>query len=99
MKPIAYIAGKITGDPTYREKFAHAQEVLERRGYVVLNPALLPEGMKPKDYMRICMAMLDTTDVVFFLPGWMDSEGAKLEWQYCEYTRKTAYIFQEEDIT
>ena len=34
MKPIAYIAGKITGDPTYREKFARAQEVLERRGYV-----------------------------------------------------------------
>lgn len=32
MKPIAYIAGKITGDPTYREKFAHAQEVLEHRG-------------------------------------------------------------------
>ena len=93
MKPIAYIAGKITGDPTYREKFAHAQEVLEHRGYIVLNPALLPEGMAPSDYMRICMAMLDTADVAFFLPGWMDSKGANLEWQYCEYTRKTIYLF------
>lgn len=99
MKQKAYIAGKITGDPEYRKKFASAQEELERQGYIVLNPALLPEGMATSDYMRICMAMLDTADVVFFLPGWVDSEGAKLEWQYCEYTRKTAYIFQEEDIT
>ncbi len=98
MKPIVYIAGKITGDPTYREKFAHAQEVLERRGYVVLNPALLPEGMKPKDYMRICMAMLDTASVVFFLPGWTDSKGAQLEKQYCAYVQKPGYIF-EEDVT
>ena len=98
MKPIAYIAGKITGDPTYREKFAHAQEVLERRGYVVLNPALLPEGMKPKDYMRICMAMLDTAGVVFFLSGWTDSKGAQLEKQYCAYVQKPGYIF-EEDVT
>lgn len=90
MKQKAYIAGKITGDSEYRKKFASAQEELERQGYIALNPALLPEGMSPSDYMRICLAMLDTADVAFFLPGWMDSEGAKLEWQYCEYTRKTA---------
>lgn len=95
MKPIAYIAGKITGDPTYREKFARAQEVLEHRGYIVLNPAILPEGMKSRDYMRICMAMLDTADVAFFLPGWMDSKGAQLEKQYCAYVQKTGYIFEE----
>ena len=98
MKPIAYIAGKITGDPTYREKFAHAQEVLERRSYIVLNPALLPEGMNPKDYMRICMPMLDTADVVFFLPGWSNSKGAQLKKQYCAYVQKPGYIF-EEDVT
>lgn len=93
MKRKAYIAGKITGDPEYRKKFACAQEELERQGYIVLNPAILPEGMKSRDYMRICLAMLDTADVAFFLPGWMDSKGANLEWQYCEYTRKTIYIF------
>lgn len=98
MKPIAYIAGKITGDPTYREKFAHAQEVLERRGYIVLNPALLPEGMKSRDYMRISMPMLDTADVVFFLPAWPNSKGAQLEKQYCAYVHKPGYIF-EEDVT
>lgn len=96
MKPIAYIAGKITGDPTYREKFARAQESLERRGYIVLNPALLPEGMNPKDYMRICMPMLDTADVVFFLPGWPNSKGAQLEKQYCAYVQKPGYIFEED---
>lgn len=96
MKPIAYIAGKITGDPTYREKFAHAQEVLEHRGYIVLNPALLPEGMKSKDYMRICMPMLDKADVVFFLPGWPNSKGVQLEKQYCAYVQKPGYIFKED---
>lgn len=96
MKPIAYIAGKITGDPEYRKKFASAQEELERQGYIVLNPALLPEGMAPSDYMRFCLAMLDTADVAFFLPGWMDSKGAQLEKQYCAYVQKPCYIFEED---
>ncbi len=96
MKPIAYIAGKISGDPTYREKFAHAQEVLEHRGYIVLNPALLPEGMNPKDYMRICMPMLDTADRVFLLPEWDESRGATLEHKYCAYVQKPCYIFEED---
>lgn len=95
MKRKAYIAGKITGDPEYRKKFASAQEELERQGYIVLNPALLPEGMAPSDYMRICLAMLDTADVVFFLPGWPNSKGAQLEKQYCAYVQKTGYIFEE----
>lgn len=95
MKQKAYIAGKITGDPEYLKKFASAQEELERQGYIVLNPALLPEGMASSDYMRIFMAMLDTADVVFFLPGCVDSKGAQLEKQYCAYVQKTGYIFEE----
>lgn len=98
IKLIAYIAGKITGDSAFRGKFAHAQKVLERQGYIVLNPALLPEGMKPEDYMRICMPMIDIADVVFFLPGWSNSKGAQLEKQYCAYVQKTGYIFEEADV-
>lgn len=96
MKRKAYIAGKITGDLEYRKKFASVQEELERQGYIALNPALLPEGMAPSDYMRICMAMLDTADVVFFLPGWPNSKGAQLEKQYCAYVQKPGYIFEED---
>lgn len=40
-----YIAGKITGDENYREKFAKAQAELEKDGHIVLNPSVLPEGL------------------------------------------------------
>jgi hypothetical protein len=87
-KKKAYIAGKITGDKDYRKKFEAAALFLKSSGYVVLNPAVLPEGMSRADYMRICIAMIDSADVVGFLPGWTDSDGARLEREYCSYTEK-----------
>lgn len=91
----AYIAGKITGDADYREKFSCAKSCLEAEGFIVLNPAELPEGMLPADYMRICMSMVDTADVVAFLPGYTQSKGARLEWAYCQYVSKqTMYLEQ-----
>lgn len=87
-----YIAGKITGDPDYAEKFNTAALEYENRGYIVLNPAMLPEGMRPADYMRICFAMIDTADVVAFLPGYETSQGAQLELQYSRYTDKSVRL-------
>lgn len=56
-----YLAGKITGDPNYREKFAAAAKKLEERaGVTVISPAVTPEGLKKADYMRICFAMLES---------------------------------------
>ena len=55
-----YIVGNITGEPNYKEKFDIAATSLEAQGHIVLNPAELPEGMLPADYMRICFAMIDT---------------------------------------
>lgn len=34
-----YIAGKITGDSAYREKFRQTERELEAEGFIVLNPA------------------------------------------------------------
>ena len=76
-----YIAGKITGDPGYRDKFAAAEIQLGWQWHTVLNPAELPEGMAPADYMRICFAMIDVADA-------KDSAGAKLEMAYCNYIGK-----------
>lgn len=46
-----YLAGKITGDPNYREKFAAAAKKLEERaGVTVISPAVTPEGLKKVDY-------------------------------------------------
>ena len=82
-----YLAGKITGDPDYREKFRCVQSRYAPLG-PVLNPAELPEGMTAADYMRICMAMIDAADRVIFLPDAEDSAGARLERAYCEYVGK-----------
>lgn len=83
-----YIAGKITGDPKYREKFKEAAADIARGAHIPLNPADLPKGMRPKDYMRICFAMIDVADLVVFLPDAKDSAGARLEKAYCEYVGK-----------
>lgn len=83
-----YIAGKITGDLEYWLKFGKAAVKLRNQGYIVLNPADLPEGMMPQDYMRICFAMIDAADICVFLPDWEESRGGRLERAYCEYIRK-----------
>ena len=83
-----YIAGKITGDSGYWEKFRQAERELEEGGFIVLNPAELPEGMQPCDYMRICFAMMDCADIVAFLPDYSQSRGARLEYDWCQYTGK-----------
>ena len=49
-----YLAGKITGDPNYREKFAAAAKKLEERaGVTVISPAVTPEGLKKADYLKM----------------------------------------------
>lgn len=83
-----YIAGKITGDPDYRAKFADAQRQIEAQGHIVLNPATLTDGMEPKDYMRICFAMIDVADEVWFLPDFLFSIGAHIENTYSKYCGK-----------
>ena len=83
-----YIAGKITGDPESRRKFAYAAWEVEKLGHIALNPAELPDGMTPEEYMRICFAMLDVADEMWYLGDAADSPGAFLEVQYCRYVKK-----------
>ena len=90
----AYIAGKITGDSTYREKFNRAKKAMEGEGFIVLNPAELPEGMRSSDYMRICFAMMECADVVAFLPDYDQSRGARLEFDWCQYTGKQTMFLE-----
>ena len=84
-----YIAGKITGEPNSKEKFDIAATSLEAQGHIVLNPAELPEGMLPADYMRICFAMIDTADAIYLLKGWYSSSGASIERNHAMYTGKS----------
>ena len=80
--------GKSRGDKGYREKLAVVEAALGAQGFTVINPAVLPEGMRPADYMRVCLAMVEIADEVVFLPDWQESQGAKLEMALCQYIKK-----------
>lgn len=77
-----YIAGKITGDPSYRFKFRAAQRKLERAGYRVMNPAVLPCDFPYERYFPICRAMIDSCEYFCVLHDWTESQGAKRELAY-----------------
>lgn len=96
-KKTVYVAGPITGVKNYWEPFEKAEEQLTGMGYTVLTPTRLPQGMTKAQYMRICFAMIDSADAVYFLDGWACSEGAYLELKYCEYTGKP-YAFNPHEL-
>lgn len=87
-RKVIYIAGPITGVEKYWEPFEEAEDELEASGYIPLSPSRLPQGMSNEQYMRICLAMIDTADAALFLPGWMHSDGAVMERRYCRYIGK-----------
>ena len=87
-----YIAGKITGDSNYKQKFSEAETSLRVAGHVVLNPACLPDGFTWDDYMHICLSMIDVCDAVFFLSDWQESKGAQKEYVYALSSNKKAYF-------
>ena len=90
-KKVIYIAGPITGVERYYEAFEDMEDELSALGYIPLSPSRLPGGMSPKQYMRICFAMIDSADAVIFLPGSGKSPGARLELRYCRYTDKPCF--------
>ena len=84
-----FISGKITGNAEYKKQFnAVAKAYSEKVNFTVLNPATLPVGLDNCDYADICKAMIDSADMVIFLPNWQDSKGARLEKAYCRYIDK-----------
>lgn len=81
-----YIAGKISGNEGYREEFKRVEDMF--KGYVVLNPSVLPKGLTKEEYAKIDFAMINSSDMVCFLPNFRESEGAMLEYRYCKYIGK-----------
>lgn len=91
---IAYIAGKMKGDENYKRKFDLAEEKLKNEGWTVLNPAVLPQGLNPRDYMPICFAMIEAADCLVVLDDWQESTGARLERDYAMYQGKPVFTMK-----
>ena len=97
-----FIAGQITGDPMYREKFLGAETLLMMNGHsdrIIMNPTCLPDhGFEAQAYYPITVAMLQACDAAVFLPGWEKSTGANLEKVTAEKSEKLCY-FPEQTVT
>ena len=77
---MVYIAGPMTGiEDCNRPAFHRLAGELNEQGHNVLNPATLPDGLTQAQYMDICLAMLRCADIIYMLPGWVGSNGARAE--------------------
>ena len=100
-----YIAGKVTGDEHYLTKFTQAARTVTSLGHIPLTSAALPQGLTEADYMRISLAMIESSDLVLFLPDFIQSAGANIEYLLCQKTGKPWDYFsswtemQEDDET
>lgn len=92
-----YIAGKITGCPDYYARFQLAMLSLRMKGYLVVTPTILPDGLDWSEYMHICFSLIDVVDSVYFLDNWEDSRGAREEYRYACHTGKTI-LFERDPV-
>jgi hypothetical protein len=83
-KPVAYLAGPVTGRPRRNLwAFLTYQEYLERQGRQVVNPLRLvrPSATWLGAMVR-CLWHVALCDELWLLPGWERSRGARLELRY-----------------
>ena len=83
-KSVIYIAGKITGDYNYKDKFKKAEIYLRELGFSVFNPANFPFGLEYESYLKICK-------------DFKDSEGAMIEIKHAERINKRIIYQDSED--
>ena len=96
---VVYIAGPITGyENGNKEAFDQAEKTIKEgdNSTVVLNPTCLPAGLTQFAYMDICLAMIRSCHVVYFLRGWESSEGAVAENSLAKKLKR--HLIYEEDV-
>lgn len=89
-----YISGRIKGLNNFETIFKEAENFLLLFGYDVINPVTLginleaKIGREPtyKEYMKEDLKALLDCDIIFMLPNWKKSKGAKDEKRVAEIT-------------
>ena len=82
-----YISGGITNNPDYINDFANAEQEVKNNfpAARIINPArlnsVLPK-LEWKEYMIVCIDLLEISDAIYMVSGWKDSAGACVEYGY-----------------
>lgn len=96
-----YISGPITGTKGYMKRFADAEADIAAAGYTPINPAkvnaMLPPELSHADYMATSIAMLSICDVIYMLPGWQESRGCSIEFEYAYSNGITICFARQQD--
>lgn len=74
-----YIAGPITGDPDYKQKFDAVTKKLREFNLETVNPTDAPEGLTYRQYINRGLEKLSKCDLICMLPYSDQSPGARLE--------------------
>lgn len=77
-----YLAGPMTGLPGFNyERFNSTTSTLRGFGFDIANPAehKLPSNASYNDYLKAGIKKMMDCDTVILLPGWENSNGARLE--------------------
>ena len=81
-----YISGAISKNEFAEEEFKAAEDAVKAKfNATVINPYLvlsqLPK-LEHAEYMKVCFAMMDICDAVYFIDGWEESTGSSQEMGY-----------------
>lgn len=76
-----------------------AAKILWKRGYAVIcphsNSGLMDDTVPYETFMQGDFRLIEKSDIVFFLPGWLNSEGAKREYRHAAKHDKETVIVRD----
>lgn len=89
------ISGPMTGYPDFnRPAFNDAAEDMRQQGFIVYNPATLPDGWSHDEYLTETLRWVDEVDALFLLDDWQHSKGAVMEFDRIISRRVPVLKFQ-----